>query len=471
MRRLLSVALVLLAAGCAPAITPFDVSYVVFPTDGGADVLVQVTGGPPDVAWVGFGVGPGSPASILDRVHSVEARTADGTPLEIRTHAGMGFEILTMGAESWTLSYGLDLDLAAGDPVFYRSSIRTDDYLVLVGSDAWARFYTDAESIAVPPENRSAGPTGAATVTFHLPEEHPDWRVMTTAVTVTPTAFRLPEHPVGSVFVLGDFDIDVIEAGGGLRLATNTGWSLLRDRVVAMTATLRTALSERLDAVPAARPALALLLPLPAPLRPFAGLRTAGMVRGDTVLLYADASPHRPDDEQILTAMAVFLGHELFHLYVPSTVVVNRELSWLSEGWAMHMGRLAALDAGWIREDGMIRGLEETYRRYLDFGGYRAGSLPAASMGSESQRDLLYLRGELVFRLLSREWHSSGRVGSFEAALWQRLAAAYDGGAPLTSEQVETIVADLVGPGVVRRYVEGTAPLTQSALGLGPAGR
>ena len=92
-------------------------------------------------------------------------------------------------------------------------------------------------------------------------------------------------------------------------------------------------------------------------------------------------------------------------------------------------------------------------------------------MGSESQRDLLYLRGELVFRLLAREWSDAGRPGSFEAALWRRLDAAYDGGPPLTAEQVETIVADLVGERVVRRYVEGTAPLTQSALGLGRQGR
>ena len=120
------------------------------------------------------------------------------------------------------------------------------------------------------------------------------------------------------------------------------------------------------------------------------------------MILYASMAANTiPDDDRVAEAMAVFLGHELFHLYLPSAVPVTRDLSWLSEGWAMHMGRLAATDAGFLTPEASQRRLRKAYRSYLEIGGYHAGSLPEAAMGSESQRDLLYLRGELVFRLLA----------------------------------------------------------------------
>jgi hypothetical protein len=472
MRRFSIAVLSSLILACAPTAPPLDVSYTVFPTDAGADVLVQVAGGASDVAWVGFGIGPGNPVQLLDRIHSIDARDADGRRLQVAPQGRAGFRVDSPGRGPWTLGYSLDLRAEEGDSVFYRSSVRTDDYLVLVGSDAWARIYLTEQPLAFAPDNRPGGAIERATVSFHIPEDQADWRVLTTARSLTPHAFSLSNHPVNSVFAVGDFEVDLIGTNGGLRLAANAGWAVIPEAAAPMIDSLQDSLSSLLGAEPAARPALALLLPLPDGLKPAGGLRTAGMVRGETVLLYAGASAHRPDDARILGAMAVFFGHELFHLYVPSTVVVSRELSWLSEGWAMHMGRLAAESSGWIGADDAEAGLEDTYRRYLDFGGYRAGSLPAASLGAESQRDLLYLRGELVFRLLAHEWETTGRrSGDFEAALWGRLSGAYDGRNPLAAEQVQTIISDLVGPSVVRRYVEGTAPLTQGALGLGRAGR
>ena len=135
----------------------------------------------------------------------------------------------------------------------------------------------------------------------------------------------------------------------------------------------------------------------------------------------------------------------------------------------MHMGRRAAIATGWLAEAGGERRLSQSYRRYLDIGGYRAGSLPEASLGDERDRNLLYLRGELVFQLLEREWLKNPRDESFENALWLALASAYDGREPLDAPAVRQILADLVEPAIVRRYVEGQAPLTPAALGL--AGR
>ena len=250
----------------------------------------------------------------------------------------------------------------------------------------------------------------------------------------------------------------------GLRLAVHPDWNVLPGSMAALTGDLLAGLRERLTELNQAG-ALALLMPLPEPLQPSNGLRTAGMVRGQSLLLYAHTSapPRHPDHRTRLEqAMAVFIGHELFHLYVPSAVAVTRDLSWLSEGWAMQMGRLVAMDRGWLSEDADAARLQVAYRRYQEMGGYRAGSLPDASMGSDSQRDLLYLRGELVFRLLAREWSLTNSTETFERALWRSLVRARTGAAPIDSATVHSILEALVDPSTVRRYVEGQAPLTPS---------
>ncbi len=465
LRRLFAlVILVACASACTAPPVPFSLRFTVFPTTQGADVIVEVHGGRDDLAWVGFAAGPGAPADLPQRVHSVQARTLDGRRLPQRQHGEAGYQI-ELEDSSWQLGYSLDLRPRADDDIFYRSSVREDDYLVLVGSDAWARFYTTPEALAIAPNRRPGGAVLEARAAFNLPEQPTPWKVATTAWARSPRTFELSEHPTASVFALGPFEIRDIEEVPGLRLAVHPRWSALNESIDSLTGKLLLSHRERLGP-PGSTTALALMHPLPQPLGPAGGLRTAGMVRGRSLILYAGANPRiKPHDPQLREAMAVFLGHEFFHLWVPSSVQVTRELSWLSEGWAMHMGRLAAVEVGWLSEPASVQRLQDAYRRYLDIGGYRAGSLPEASMGSESRRDLLYLRGELVFRLLERQWALTN-TGNFEAELWRALADAYDGRTPLDAKSVRSSLASLVDHGTVRRYVEGTSPLTPSALGL-----
>jgi len=458
------VILAMCASACAAPPTPFSLRFTVFPTAQGADVVVEVHGGRDDLAWVGFAAGPGAPAELPQRVQSVQARTLDGRRLPQRPQGSAGYQIELEGS-SWQLSYSLDLRPRSGNDIFYRSSVRGDDYLVLVGSDAWARFYTSPDALAMSPTERPGGAVLEARAAFNLPDQPAPWNVATTARARNPRTYELTEHPASSVFALGPLKIRDVEEVPGLKLAVHPRWSVLNESIDSLTGQLLLSHRERLG-LPGSTTALALLNPLPQPLGPTDGIRTAGMVRDRSLILYAGASPRiEPNGPQLREALAVFLGHELFHLWVPSGVQVTRELSWLSEGWAMHMGRLAAVEVGWLSEPASVQRLQDAYRRYLDIGGYRAGSLTEASMGSESRRDLLYLRGELVFRLLKRQWALSND-GSFEAELWRALADAYDGRTPLDTESVREALASLVDGGTVRRYVEGTSPLTPSALGL-----
>lgn len=451
-------------AACAQAPEPYWVDFTVTPTDEGVEIVADVQGGPA-TAWVGFGVGPGATPVLVDQVEGVSAFSAEGARLEISVAGRAAYRIETRG-EPWQLIYRLRLRPRVDDGSFYRASTRGDAYIMLVGSDAWARFYSDPNPLTLPPEARAAGTVSGATARFQLPTSEAQWKVVSTAWEEAPNTFAMRQHPVGSVFAMGPFDTTRLPEVAGLRIALHPDWNIMPARVEQMVAELLASHREMLESPDNAQ-ALVLLSPLPGPLTPRGSLRTAGMVRGQTLVVYAARAPRVPANHpDIAEAMAVFLGHELFHLWVPTGVQVTRELSWLSEGWAMHMGRRAAVATGRLDEAGGTRRLSRAYRRYLDIGGYRAGSLPAASTGPEEQRNLLYLRGELVFRLLEQEWNREHPERPFERALWQALAAAYDGFEPLDAAAVRTILTDLVDATTVRRYVEGQGPLTPDALGL-----
>ncbi len=408
------------------------------------------------------------PSAAADRIADVAAFNDEGERLTISEFGHHGFRI-DNGGERWQLSYRLNIRPTEDVPTFYRTSVRGDDYLVLVGSDAWPRFYEDSSPLTDPVDMRPAGRVATARARFQLPGEREEWRVVTSAWDEGDGFHAMRSHPIASVFALGPFAVETAPGAHGLRVARHRDWDIRPDEITRITGDLLISHREAVPPAAGGRP-LVLLSPLPPNHGVRGGLRTAGMVRNETLIVYADRQPEvMRGHPGIAEAMAVFLGHELFHLWVPSGVQVTRELSWLSEGWAMHMGRRAAIATGWLAEAGGERRLNQSYRRYLDIGGYRAGSLPEASLGDERSRNLLYLRGELVFQLLEREWLRQPREQSFENALWEALAAAYDGQEPLDAPAVRQILADLVEPTIVRRYVEGQAPLTPAALGL--AGR
>ena len=120
-----------------------------------------------------------------------------------------------------------------------------------------------------------------------------------------------------------------------------------------------------------------------------------------------------------------------------------------------------------LSASGSDRSLRDAYERYREMGGARAGSLQNASESGEDVRDLLYVRGELVFRSLWLEWQKSGKPGSFDLFLGQRLQTAYDGETPLEPEDVSAILESMVSPSTVRRYVDGASIITLPELGLG----
>ena len=459
----------LLGASCSllPADPSPTLHYAVELIDGGVHVSVTVAGGPRPVAWIGFGASPLGGELTSRRIDRVTARTVEGAPLGVRPAGRDAYRVDVATNEAWVLEYRATIGSPPADS-YHRASSASNDHMVLVGVDVWARFFDRRADVEPAPVDRLLENVAAATVSFDADSLPRGWVVVGAALETTLNNFTLNEHPARSAFALGPYRFHDIDTSLGLRAAIHTGWNVAREHLVSYSRQLARVQASQFGRPPG-DPAIMIFTPLPPGVRPLEGVRSAGMVWDRSLLLFAGAGPSVPrNNDRVREMMGVFLGHELFHLYVPWGLPVTRPLSWLSEGWAEHIGRSSARSARILSAAGADRSLRDAYERYREMGGARAGSLRnAGESGGEDLRPLLYVRGELVFRILSLEWDKSGQPGSFDGVLWQRLLAEYDGETPLQPEAVSRILSDMVSPGVVRRLVDGAAVITLPELELG----
>ena len=470
LRRALPIAILVVAAAAATVgcgllgNTPPDLDYYASLTTEGVRVVVTVHGGPRPTAWVGFGLTPIASVRASRRIASVEARRSDGMALAVRPAGHSTYRIDVGHADPWVFEYVVALDDPPAD-FYHRSSTHSPQHVVLIGIDVWAQIYASPGAVSRPPQERPLCPVGEVSVSFDVASVPPTWRVLSAEREVDFNLFRLASHPAESVFALGPYQLEQV-GHAGMRAAIHDDWTLDPSTILNTTTQLARVLVSKLGPPPG-DPALLVFTPLPPEALPSGGARTAGMVWNRTLNLFGGMTPGLPQSSREVREMsAIFIGHELFHLYVPWGVPITQELSWLSEGWAMHMGRTAAVEARLLGRAGNQRALREAYQHYREMGGHRAGNLQDAGLGGEEIRKLLYARGELVFRIMSLEWQESGKPGHFDSVLWQRLLAAYDGENPLTPEIVASVLSSMVSPSTVRRYVEGTSSITLAELGL-----
>jgi hypothetical protein len=464
----------LLAAASAcdllpPRQGPSRLDYEVAFIDGGGRLRVEVTviDGPRPAAWVGFGVSPLGAESVSRAIVNVSARAAGGAALPIRKVGEDAYRVdIGDGGGPWVLGYEAEI----GSPpaaYYHRASNASPDHLMLVGVDIWARFYDFAAPVDAPPADRPLDDVESARVRFDLAGLPPGWTVVSAAPERVLNEFELDEHPARSAFAIGPYRLFDIDRDLGLRAAVHSDWHLARDRIIGYSQQLARVQARQLGRPPGG-PVLMIFTPFPGAVQPPDGARTAGMAWDRTLLLYGGLARAAPQNSARLNEMiAVFLGHELFHLYVPWGLPITRPLSWLSEGWAEHVGRSSAVAAGILSAGGAERSLRDAYERYRQMGGARAGSLQNASESGDELRELLYLRGELVFRILSLEWEAAGKPGTFDGILWSRLQTEYDGEHPLEPEAVSRVLSAMVNPLTVRRIVDGAAAITLPELALG----
>jgi len=465
----IAVALIAASTGCSllPVSTPPLLDYRVELVDDGISVALTVAGGPRPVAWIGFGASPLGADLSSRTIDAVSAHTLSGAPLTVQTIGQEAYRVDLDGDEPWVLQYHARIDAPPAD-FYHRASSYSDDHMVLVGVDMWARVFPARAHVDVAPVDRPLGELAEATIRFDRSSLPRGWVVASPEPEGARNQFAVRTHPARSAFALGPYRFHDVESDLGLRAAVHSGWNVARDEVLSYARRIARVQSREFGPPPG-DPTLMIFTPLPPAVRPPQGVRSAGMVWDRSLLLFAGADPNVPlDGDRVREMMAIFLGHELFHLYVPWGLAITQPLSWLSEGWAEHVGRRSAQQALVLSAAGADRSLSEAYERYRQMGGARAGSLQNASeYGGEELRPLLYVRGELVFRVLSLEWEASGKEGSFDGVLWQRLQLEYDGNAPLEPEAVSRVLSAMVSPSTVRRLVDGAAVITLPELDLG----
>ncbi len=456
----------IVACGLLPPGSPSVLDYLVTPGNGGIRVSVTVAGGPRPTAWVGFGASPLAAGLQSRRIDQVTARTVTGTPLGVRAVGDDAYRVDVTTNDAWVLEYRAVIGAPPAD-FYHRASSNSGEHMMLVGVDVWARFFDAPAAISVPPAGRPLGDVAEAGVRFDVSGLPDDWIVVSASPEVALNQFELSDYPARSVFALGPYRYQDIDRDLGLKAAIHSGWKVGRRQLVGYARQLAR-VQAREFGPPPGNQALLIFTPFPSSVTPRQGVRTAGMVWDRSLLLFAGANGSVPlNDRRVLEMLAVFLGHEIFHLYVPWGLAVTQPLSWLSEGWAEHVGRTSARTAGILSAAGADRSLREAYDRYREMGGARAGSLQNASEAGEDLRPLLYVRGELVFRILSLEWATNGKPGSFDSAFWRLLMSEYDGDTPVEPEAVSRILSAMVSPSTVRRLVDGAAIITLPELKLG----
>ena len=446
--------------------SPSGLNYLATPGNDELRVSVTIAGGPRPTAWVGFGAGPLAAGSQSRRIDQVTARTVTGSALGIRAVGDDAYRVDVTTNDAWVLEYRAVIGAPPVD-FYHRASSSSADHMMLVGVDVWARFFDAPAAISAPLAGRPLGNVVEAGIRFDVSGLPDDWIVVSASPEVALNQFELSDHPARSVFALGPYRYHDIDRRLGLKAAIHPGWNVGRRQLVGYVRQLARAQASQFGPPPG-DPALMIFTPFPSSVTPRQGVRTAGMVWDRSLLLFAGADRSAPlNDRRVLEMLAIFLGHEIFHLYIPWGLPVTQPLSWLSEGWAEHVGRTSARTARLLNASGDDRSLREAYARYLELGGARAGSLQNASEAGEDLRPLLYVRGELVFRILSLEWAASGKPGSFDSAFWLRLMTEYDGDTPLEPEAVSRILSAMVSPSTVRRLVDGAAVITLPELKLG----
>lgn len=444
---------------------PRRLTYRLAPSLQGVRVTLRVEGGPSSAVWVGVGdsdLGLDRPTREVTEIAAVDA---DGAGLPVRRVGTDAWRIDRRDRRPLELRYRVALSPIPSE-MYHRASTASSRHLILLGSDILAQLYASRRAVEAPPSRRPSGALEEAIVEIDATDLPPGWRVVSAEPEVAPGRFRIREDLPRAVFAAGPYHVEALEPGSPVSVAIHQDWRLARRELVNHSRQLLRVLSRELGPPPG-DPPLLLFTPLPPQVAPSQGMRTAGMVWDRTMILFAGASARTPgSNSAIREMMAIFLGHELFHLYVPWGLPVARELSWLSEGWANHMGRRAAASARLLSRSGNVRTLRSAFDRYIRLGGSRAGSLQSASERGEAMRDLLYVRGELVFRILSLEWRENGGTGSFDSMLWRRLRQIPESELPVKPDQVSSILTELVAPVTVRRYVNGDAPITLAQLDL-----
>jgi len=139
------------------------------------------------------------------------------------------------------------------------------------------------------------------------------------------------------------------------------------------------------------RDAVLMLVPFPGETGPETW---SAETRGNVVVLLLG---RKASGKKVLARLAIILGHELFHLWVPNSLRLAGDYAWLFEGFTLYQALLTDLRLGFISFGDFLDTLASVYDSYLSAPDRDRWSLLEASERRwTSSSRLIYEKGMLV---------------------------------------------------------------------------
>ena len=129
--------------------------------------------------------------------------------------------------------------------------------------------------------------------------------------------------------------------------------------------------------------------------------------RGSTVMILLDP---RAQVKNWIAQLAIIFTHEVFHLWVPNSLVLEGDYDWFFEGFTLYVALLTALDLKLISFQGYLDTIARVYDSYLSYPD-NLSLIEASEQRWTSSAPLVYDKGMLVafmYDLMTR-YESKGK--------------------------------------------------------------
>jgi hypothetical protein len=255
----------------------------------------------------------------------------------------------------------------------------------------------------------------------------------------------------------------------GLNLVVNGAWPF-KDEVVLNAASKVLERYRELTGFPL--PAMPVVLLAPLPLAT-GEVKWRAETRGSTVVLLID--PRAKIETR--AALGIIFTHELLHLWVPNSLLLEGDYDWFFEGFTLYMALITALDLKFINFDEYLATLARVYDSYLSHDD-ELSLIDASERRWTGGKSAVYDKGMLVAFLydlhIAKQSGGGNRLNDRYRELFREHASKP---ADANEAIIQLLSSTVPTAALTKKYVEGSGrleletALSSFGLRLDPSGR
>jgi hypothetical protein len=255
----------------------------------------------------------------------------------------------------------------------------------------------------------------------------------------------------------------------GLNLVVNGAWPF-KDEVVLNAASKVLERYRELTGFPLPAMPVVLLAPLP---MATGGVKWRAETRGSTVVLLID--PRAKIETR--AALGIIFTHELLHLWVPNSLLLEGDYDWFFEGFTLYMALITALDLKFINFDEYLATLARVYDSYLSHDD-ELSLIDASERRWTGGKSAVYDKGMLVAFLydlnIAKQSGGGNRLNDRYRELFREHASKP---ADANEAIIQLLSSTVPTAALTKKYVEGSGrleletALSSFGLRLDPSGR